>query len=309
MGKEETLSNNELPQLRRMVLENTRRINNNEQAIIEMRRGETEERQKLRERDEFWESVERDHALARKEHDRDMRELRQQFKETRDLINENAMQFQETKKLLEKDALQIQETRALNKENALRIQETRALINENALRFKEIEKALDRLDLQSEVMQKSVHEASEAVRQLARQFSGETGHIVEGLISSVAAKVFQKAGLDLHDSGRNLKRKLKSENKQMEVDVLLGNNEVVVPIEVKTNCTQKDISKFLHQMSLFRSLFPEHSDKKVFAAIAAINYEKEVVDFARGEGLLIIRVTNDDVFSIDPFKEEELRRF
>lgn len=138
---------------------------------------------------------------------------------------------------------------------------------------------------------------------------GRTGHIVEGLLSSSAEKVFQEAGFDLYNHGKNLIRKFKSENKQMEVDVLLSNDEFAVPIEVKTNCTREDVRRILHQMELFRDLFPEYADKEVIAAVAAINYEKGVDDLARDEGLLVIRVNSDDIFSLDSFDKDTLRRF
>ena len=129
------------------------------------------------------------------------------------------------------------------------------------------------------------------------------------LNASSAEKVFQEVGLDLHNHGKNLRRKLKAENKQMEVDVLLSNDEIAVPIEVKTNCTKEDVHKLLHQMELFRDLFPEYADKEVIAAIAAINYENGVDTLAHEEGLLVIRVNSDDIFSLDPFDKGKLRQF
>ena len=161
----------------------------------------------------------------------------------------------------------------------------------------------------SEQLKRQVDETTKIIREMSIQFMGRTGHIVEGLLSSSAEKVFQEAGFDLYNHGKNLIRKFKTENKQMEVDVLLSNDEFAVPIEVKTNCTKADVHKILHQMGLFRDLFPEYADKEVIAAVAAINYEKGVDDLARDEGLLVIRVNSDDIFSLDSFDKEALRRF
>ena len=147
------------------------------------------------------------------------------------------------------------------------------------------------------------------VKRLSRQLSGTTGHIVEGLVSSSTEKIFENVGLVLHNSGKNLKRSLPSENIAMEVDVLLSNEELAVPIEVKSNCTKDDVRRFLHQMNHFRRLFPEYDGKEVVAAIAAINYEKGVAELAHREKLLVIRVNSDDIFSIDPFQKDELRKF
>ena len=156
---------------------------------------------------------------------------------------------------------------------------------------------------------KQIKETSMEVKKLSRQLSGTTGHIVEGLVSSSVEKIFKEAGLELQNSGKNLKRKLKAENIAMEVDVLLSNETMAVPIEVKANFTTEDLHHFLHQMSLFRRLFTDCSDKKVVAAVAAINYERGVAELAHKEGLLAIRVNSDDIFSLDPFEEKDLRQF
>ena len=164
------------------------------------------------------------------------------------------------------------------------------------------------LELKEETNQQLKETALE-VKRLSRQLSGTTGHIVEGLVSSSTKRIFQKAGLELHNSGRNLKRSIPSEKIAMEVDVLLSNEEMAVPVEVKANCTEADVKRFLHQMGHFRQLFPEYDGKEVYAAMAAINYEKGVPELAHKEGLLVIRINSDDIFSIDPFKRDELRKF
>ncbi len=173
-------------------------------------------------------------------------------------------------------------------------------------RFAETDRRL--LELKEET-DRQLKETSLEVKRLSRQLSGTTGHIVEGLVSSSTEKLFEKAGLVLHNSGKNLKRSLPSGHVKMEVDVLLSNEEMAVPIEVKANCTKDDVRWFLHQMGLFRRLFPEYDGKEVVAAIAAINYEKGVAELAHREKLLVIRVNSDDIFSIDPFRKDELRRF
>ena len=193
----------------------------------------------------------------------------------------------------------VKESSKLVKENSELVKENSEIVKKNSEIVKE----------NSELMKKQVEETKKTFREMSIQFMGRTGHILEGLLSSSAEKVFQEAGFDLYNHGKNLIRKFKSENKQMEVDVLLSNDEFAVPIEVKTNCTREDVRRILHQMELFRDLFPEYADKEVIAAVAAINYENGVDDLARDEGLLVIRVNSDDIFSLDSFDKDTLRRF
>ena len=148
-----------------------------------------------------------------------------------------------------------------------------------------------------------------AITRISTEFLGVTGHIVEGLASSAVDEVFKTAGLPLLHFGKNIKPKQPEANNQMEVDVMLGNDRFTVPVEVKANFTKKKVKRFLHKMEMFRPLFPEYCDRDVLAAVCAINYENGADQLAHDEGLLVLRVNSDNVFSLDPFDEEKLRRF
>ena len=152
-------------------------------------------------------------------------------------------------------------------------------------------------------------ETNASIRRISIEFIGVTGHMVEGLVGSSAEKIFQEAGFDLHDRGKNLIRVLAPGNRQMEVDAMLGNESIVVPVEVKEHFTKKKVKRFLRKMEKFRDFFPECADKEVIAAIAAINYEAGADALAHDEGLLVIRVSSDDIFTLDPVDEAKLRRF
>jgi len=152
-------------------------------------------------------------------------------------------------------------------------------------------------------------ETNTAIRRISVEFLGATGHIVEGLASSAVDKIFKDAGLDLLHYGKNIKPKLPGDNSKMEVDVLLGNETFVVPVEVKADFTKRKVKRFVRQMAMYRTFFPEYADKEVVAAVAAINYEGGADQLAHEEGLLVIRVSSDDIFSLDPFDVKTLRRF
>ena len=275
-------------------------------------------------RDCEWEKRKREQEMRSAENDRKMRE---QFKENdrwmKEQIAENDRKMRE--RMEENDRKMREEFKENDRKMRERMEESdrkmrermeesdrkmRERMEENDRKMRERMEESDRkLKEQFKETEKQLKDTSLEVKRLSRQLSGTTGHIVEGLVSSSTEKIFQKAGLDLHNSGKNLKRSLPAEHIAMEVDVLLSSAEMAVPIEVKANCTKDDIYRFLHQMSHFRRLFPEYDGKEVFAAIAAINYEKGVAEIAHKEKLLVIRVNSDDVFSIDPFKRDDLLKF
>ena len=295
----------DLPQLRQMVLENTERINRNELIINEMRMESAEQARKVSEQDEWLENI-------RKENDRSMRLSRERmdrlekFAETSRLEYEQRVrEINEERKASDK---RIEESR---RESDKRIEEYR---RESDRRMEESRKETERevKEMLAEThreVKEMFAETNASIRRVSVEFLGITGHIVEGLVSSSTEKIFKDAGFDLHDSGKNLRRELASEDKQMEVDAMLGNEKLVVPVEVKANFTKKKVKRFLHKMEMFRKFFPEYADKEVIAAIAAINYEAGVADFAHEEGLLVIRVSSDDIFSLDPVDENKLRKF
>ena len=317
----------DLPQLRQMVLENTERINRNELIINKMRMESAEQARKVSEQDEWLENI-------RKENDRSMRLSRERmdrlekFAETSRLEYEQRVrEINEERKASDK---RIEESR---RESDKRIEESRRESDKRIEEYRresdrrmeesrketerEVEEMLAKTHSEVKEMLAETHrevkemfaETNASIRRVSVEFLGVTGHIVEGLVSSSTEKIFKDAGFDLHDSGKNLKRELASEDKQMEVDALLGNEKLVVPVEVKANFTKKKVKRFLYKMEMFRKFFPEYADKEVIAAIAAINYEAGVADFAHEEGLLVIRVSSDDIFSLDPVDEKKLRRF
>ena len=276
MNNEIVQSELDMPQLRQMVLENTKRIDRNELMINMMRKKTVEQTRKISERDEWLENY-------RRENDRSMRESKERM--------DRLEKFAETSRIkYEKRSQELNEQIKKSREDFDR-------------RMKESDEKFDRQ------LNETYAKTNESIRRVSVEFLGVTGHIVEGLVSSSTEKIFRDAGFDLHNSGKNLKRELASENRQMELDVMLGNDRIVVPVEVKANFTKKKVKRWLHKMETFRDFFPECADKEVVAAVAAINYEAGADTLAHDEGLLVIRVSSDDIFSLDPVDKEKLRRF
>ena len=282
-----------MPQLRQMVLDNTEKIEKNELTINKMRMEAVEQTHKNSERDEKFETFYKEHdrymkninetldriarlsETSRIEQARRSRELDEQFKETDRRIRENSEQLKETQK-------QVKGMYA----------ETKEMFADTTRR-----------------VEKMFADTNESIRRVSVEFLGITGHIVEGLVNSSTVNIFKEAGYDLHNSGKNLKRELPSENKKIEVDALLSNESVVIPVEVKAHFTKKKVKRFIRKMEMFKKFFPEYADKEVVAAIAAIHYEADADTFAHDEGLLVIRVNSNDIFSLDPIDESKLRKF
>ncbi len=305
-----TLSELELPQLRQMVLENSQRINKNETQINEMNMKISEQEQKDREREEWWEKARREEERARQAHNRDIQEIRELQKAfQRQLIEQSVSNDLALKKSRREFDKQMQESRELHNQTMAEIRETGKYIKETGDYIKETGDYIRETGDYIRETGDYIRETGNQIRDMVVEIRGITGHIMEGLISTTAEKLFQDAGFDLINKGKNLKRKLKARNLEMEVDVLLSNDETAVPIEVKSNCTKGDIDHFLEAMGKFRTLFPEYAGHEVIAGIAALNYERDAYEHAQQQGLLVIHVSSDYIFSIAPFDKQKLKRF
>jgi len=288
MNNETLAAELELPQIRQMVLENTRRIEKNEQMIDEMRKKKREEEQKQRERDTYWDISRDEHDRAHREHQQDMRELRE-------LLRDHSVRFDEDlKRSREEDE---ERHRKFDED----LKRSREEDEERHRKFDEdLKKSREEFDQRMRVLDKKIDETREAVKNLARQVSSVTGNIIEGLISPQAHKMFENAGYEVTDTCKRVQISDKEKHTVMEIDVLMYGEKQLIAIEVKTDCELRDIKKIIRNMERFKTLQPMHADKEVLAGVAAINFEDGVYEFAKKNGLIIVHVKEDSVFELEP---------
>ena len=204
---------------------------------------------------------------------------------------------------------QIQSIRDINRETALMLKEQdkwiekhNRWIEEHNLWSKEQDRRMAETDRQ-------MKETDRRLKKLADEFTSYSGHIIEGLMEPSALRIFQNAGYDVDSCTKNYKRRIKATGQQAEYDLILLNGTVAIVVEVKTNCKKRDVDHFIKQMSPFRDLFPEAANKNVLGAMAAINYERGADRYAHEQGLFVIRVSDNDIFSLDDTNGDNLRKF
>ena len=295
----------ELPQIRQMVLENSRRIEKNELMINEMRmkqreeeKKQREEEQKRRERECYWDVAREEHERAHREHQQDMREIRE-------IMRNQAVWFDATLKKNE------EERKKAREEVDASLKKHREEFDESLKKSKEEREAWQRKFEEDQVIiDKKIKETQEYINKLSTEFRSAVGHIVEGLLGPSGHKMFMDAGFPVDRYCKDMYRKIKALNLAMEVDVLSYGEDLAIATEVKTNCTKKDIDTFLNKMKNFKEIFTEHSKKEVIAAIAAVNFDQDAYEYAKQQGILIIHVKDNTVFTLDPVPDKSvLRRF
>jgi 3-oxoacyl-ACP reductase-like protein len=314
MGNEIRIPEMEVPQLRQMVLENTKRIIKNEQTIREMKEKLREEGLRQLQRETYWNTSREEHDRAHREHEQDMRKLRE-------FMHDHAVQFEaDLKKSREEFRKSREEFDADLKKSR---EEFDADLKKSREEFNQRQAELDakaeeRHRKFDEDLKKSRKEFNDRMKKLdenisktATAFTGAVGHMVEGLIGSTVEEMFLEAGYDIVDKKRNIHKKIKFLNKEMEADVALFGPGLIIVIEAKSSCDRKDVDKFVdHMEHQFRDLFPEWNNLKILGAISAINYEHDADNYARQKGLFVIRTNTRNVFTLDPVPDKDtLRRF
>ena len=238
-------------------------------------------------------------ARLRIDHEKDIQDLRKDVAESKlnlDTFLSKAEKHLDRAAELQEEIRQIQrETRELQKETAQQIKDTDRQIKETARQIEDTDRQMKETDRK--------------IKELSTRFSSTTGHIIEGLMSSSAIKMYEDKGFKINSLCKNYKRKNKQLNLEMEQDVVLFTDTQVIVEEVKASCDKKDVDKFFRNMEMFKLLYDEYADKEVLGAVAAVNYEDGADTYARNLGLFVVRVSSDEIFTLDPFKLEELKRF
>ena len=323
-----------LPRIRQMVLENSQRIDKNELIINEIRMKQEEKSRKRREREEHLADIDRKFERAREEHDREMHELREMMNNHFIHLEEDRKKDREEREQWKKDREAERKKREEENEKWRKEREAewkkREEENEKWRKEREAEgkkgdetwekwqkerdekfdKQMAHIDASIDKINQYAAETREAVKKLSSEFTSAIGHIVEGLLGPKGHEMFATAGFKVDRYCKDMYRKIKEQNLAMEVDVLSYGEDLAIATEVKTNCRKKDIDEFLEKMKLFRQLFTEHQNKEVLAAIAAINFERDAYEYAKQQGILIIHVIDESVFTLDPVPDKStLRRF
>ena len=182
--------------------------------------------------------------------------------------------------------------------------------------MKETDRKMQETDRKMQETDRKMQETDRIIRENARQmkeieyrFFSQAGHIIEGLMEPSAIRMFQEKGYAINRCCKNFKRFNKGTGKKIELDLLLLDDTVAIVVEVKINCTRRDIDHFIQQMGLVKELFPEYADKEIHPAIAAVNYDRDADAYAHEQGLFVIRVYNDNIFSLDSTDGDKLLKF
>lgn len=204
---------------------------------------------------------------------------------------------------IKETAAQLKETERMVKENSADTKKTKAALRKSSER---VDKQLQETDLQIKETAAQMKETDRKLKELSTRFTTTIGNLTEGLLDPATLKLFQDAGFNVNRFFSNMRKKDKGADVEMEIDQFMVDGDTAIAVEIKTACSKRDIDRFFDKMMNFKALFPEYINKKIYLAIAAIKYEKGCDDYAHQQGLLVVRATPDNIFSLDSSKNDNL---
>jgi septal ring factor EnvC (AmiA/AmiB activator) len=179
--------------------------------------------------------------------------------------------------------------------------ELKQLVASLAIAQKKTDKQFKETDKQIKKTDKQIKETSKQLKELGQQIGGlgkKFGSFTEGLALPSMTKILrERFKMEvISPSVRVSKNGIDA-----EIDVLAyansAINEVYV-VEVKSHLREEAITQLNNLMANFKTLFPEHKDKKLYGIIAAVDMSEILKQRVLSAGFYMARI-QEDTFTLD----------
>lgn len=147
-------------------------------------------------------------------------------------------------------------------------------------------------------LDKIISDAKNAVREMKNVFTTQWGRLVEALCKPAAFALFKQEGIEIDRIYEGMHKVKVDGQDVMEIDVALCDTTEAVIVEVKSRCDNHDIDHFLSQMQHCKEWYEEFADKKLYVAVAAIDYAGGADTYASRQGLYVLKLTGEETFTM-----------
>ena len=138
---------------------------------------------------------------------------------------------------------------------------------------------------------------TQGLKEARELFETQWGRLMESLVEGDLLRILNEAGIEVKNTYMNVKSDLGED--QYEYDIVAGNGEEAVVVEVKTTLRVKHIKLFLEDIQKFSSRLSVYKGKTIHGAVAYLRAEEEANKYAEREGLFVIRATGDSASIIN----------
>ncbi|GHT26919.1 hypothetical protein FACS18942_05280 [Planctomycetales bacterium] len=199
---------------------------------------------------------------------------------------------EEIRQSREKSDAEWKEMKEFQQETARILQETDQILKENAREMKETDRIVQETSLQ---LRENAREMKETNKRIA-ELGDRIGELVEVMVEGGIVRKFRALGY----SFTGCSRRYRFENKELEVsgeiDLFLENGDCALAVEVKTNCSVRDIQDQIKRMAKFRQYADARNDKRQFlAAVGGGVIHKTVQEYALKQGIYVILQSGETV--------------
>ena len=210
--------------------------------------------------------------------------------------------FQEVAERAKETDKQIRETSILLSEKN---QETNRLLSE---KIQETDRILSqKMQETDQTLSKQFQETSQLIKESSikadkylgkiKEFDRNWGKLVEALVAPGMVEQFKKLNLDIDGKTQRVEKSKKGKN--IEIDILLTNSELIIPVEVKTTLNVEAVDEHIDKHLIpFKSFFPEYKDKTIYGAVAYIHVEENADRYAYKKGLYVLTFGENDMVVI-----------
>jgi len=171
------------------------------------------------------------------------------------------------------------------KETDKKFIETDKKFIETDKQFKETDKRLSEKFEETDKKFRAIHEELGGIGK-------SNGEIAENFFATALKNDMQIGKLKFDYIDLNVTRK--KNQTEAEYDIILYNDHKVLVVEIKYNFRIDHLHRFYkNSLKKFRSLFPHYKDFKLYGAIAALSFEKGVIQEAENYGFHILTQNSD----------------
>ena len=185
------------------------------------------------------------------------------------------------------------EQEALAKEQAAlcrQQQETERQMQETSRQQKETDRFLKELTQEAKQWEKKTDKRlDKRINQLKGVFTSQWGELVESLVQGDLVSLMRARGVAVDSIHQRVEGRRNGED--YEFDIVAGNGEEVVVVEVKTTLRSEDVAHFLDKLRRFTTYQPLYRGNRVYGAVAYLKADGAVVKYAQRQGLFVIRAT------------------
>jgi hypothetical protein len=204
------------------------------------------------------------------------------------VINNLKMFIMRSKKQAE-PALTFESIMAGFKETREQIKE---LVKSGEKANRRLEKTEKMMDKSSQRLDKMYEESRKEMKELNQQLGGisnSNGEVAENYFYNA----LRRDKTFINEKFDQIKRNLSYNDgdKGAEFDIILFNGKSAALIEVKYNAKPENISvrRIISRVAVFKKLFPEYQNHKIYLAVAAMTFRKDLEQRLHRNGIATIR--------------------